>query len=256
MNLDSYQYLLERVAEGRRGRNPAEPRSVILSKLIAEDPQYRDYLKRVVQKALNHQLTQAFLMERYEYYLTTAMQLQVRRLDYLPRLRQFLERRRDFFRLTSEQWLNSPPSRRVVVTAPANVDVVIEGERVRSGYQGMYFPDIELTAVIADEHRQGFTGWQVNGRPMPADVPLKFKAEQDTQIEAVFNNNVTTRADTPANTTPDVASMPPAAPRLANNSGRRILDGMRSGRRPLRRERRTRGCEIRSPVRSTCSSAK
>ena len=36
-NLDSYQYLLERVAEGRRGRNPAEPRAVILSKLIAED---------------------------------------------------------------------------------------------------------------------------------------------------------------------------------------------------------------------------
>ena len=56
-NLDSYQYLLERVAEGRRGRNPAEPRSVILSQLIAEDPGYREYLKRVVQKALNHQLT-------------------------------------------------------------------------------------------------------------------------------------------------------------------------------------------------------
>ena len=37
-NLDSYQYLLERVAEERRGRNPAEPRSVILSQLIAEDP--------------------------------------------------------------------------------------------------------------------------------------------------------------------------------------------------------------------------
>ena len=114
--------------------------------------------------------------------------MQVRRLDYLPRLRQFLERRRDFFRLTSEQWLNSPPSQRVVVTAPANVDVVIEGERVRSGYQGLYFPDIELTADIAEEHRQGFTGWQVNGRLMPPTVPLKFKAERDTQIEAVFNN--------------------------------------------------------------------
>ena len=74
-NLDSYQYLLERIDEERRGRNPAEPRSVILSELIADDPQYRDYLKRVVQKALNHQLTQAFLMERYEHYLTTATQL-------------------------------------------------------------------------------------------------------------------------------------------------------------------------------------
>ena len=67
-----------------------------------------------------------------------------------------------------------------MVTAPANVEVVIEGERVRSGYQGMYFPDIELTADIAAEHRQGFTGWQINGRVVPGAAPLKFKAEQHT----------------------------------------------------------------------------
>lgn len=203
-NLDSYQYLLERVAEGRRGRNPAEPRSVILSELIAEDPEYRDYLKRVVQKALNHQLTQAFLMERYEHYLTTATQLQVRSFDYLPRLRQFLERRRDFFRLTSEQWLNSPPSQRVVVTAPPNVDIVIEGERVRTGYEGMYFPDIELTAKLPDEHLQGFTGWHVNGRAFPA-ATLKFKADQETHIEAVFHNKVTSPA-APAKASPPALS--------------------------------------------------
>ncbi len=209
-NLDSYQYLLERVAEGRRGRNPAEPRSVILSKLIAEDPQYREYLKRVVQKALNHQLTDAFLMERYEHYLTTATQLQIPRLDYLPRLRQFLERRRDFFRLISEQWLNSPPSQRIAVRAPANVEVVIEGERVRSGYQGMYFPDIELTADIAAEHRQGFTGWQINGRFISDSLPLRFRAEQQTQLEAVFNDNITAGAEMPASTPPGAAAAPAA----------------------------------------------
>jgi formylglycine-generating enzyme required for sulfatase activity len=209
-NLDSYQYLLERVAEGRRGRNPAEPRSVILSKLIAEDPLYRDYLKRVVQRALNHQLTQAFLMERYEHYLSAATELQVRRLEYLPRLRQFLERRRDFFRLTSEQWLNTGPSQRVTVTAPANVDVVIEGERVKSGYEGLYFPDIELTVDIGGEHRRGFTGWHVNGRLIPGTAPLKFKAEQHTQIEAVFNNDVHTSVDAAAEMAPGAIS-PPAA---------------------------------------------
>jgi formylglycine-generating enzyme required for sulfatase activity len=209
-NLDSYQYLLERVAEGRRGRNPAEPRSVILSQLIAEDPEYRDYLKRVVQKALNHQLTETFLMERYEHYLTTATQLQIRRLDYLSALRQFLERRRDFFRLTSEQWLNTPPSQRVSVTAPANVDIVIEGERVKNGYQGLYFPDIELTVDMAGEQRQGFTGWHVNGRLIAGTAPLKFKADQPTQIEAVFNNNVTAGDGPAAKTSPESVSTPQA----------------------------------------------
>ena len=198
---DSYQYLLERVAERRRGRNPAEPRSVILSQLIAEDPQYRDYLKRVVQKALNHQLTDAFLMERYEYYLTTATQLQIRRLDYLASLRQFLERRRNFFRLISEQWLNSPPSQRVAIAAPADVDILIEGERVRSGYQGLYFPDIELTADIPQEQRSGFTGWQVNGKLADTSLPLKFKVDRPTRIEAVFNNRATAGADQTWSTT-------------------------------------------------------
>jgi formylglycine-generating enzyme required for sulfatase activity len=187
-NLDSYQYLLERVAEERRGRNPAEPRAVILSQLIAEDAEYRDYLKRAVQTTLNHQLTQAFLDERYEHYVTAATRLQVRRLDYLPQLRRFFERRRDFFRVTSEQWLNSPPSERVTVLAPPNVSVVIEGERVTDGYAGLYFPDIELTADIAREHRSGFSGWRINGRTVTETAPLTFRAERPTLIEAIFNN--------------------------------------------------------------------
>ena len=185
-NHDTYQYLLERVAEGRRGRNRAEPRALILTQLIAEDPQYRDYLKRVVQTALNHQLTDAFLMERYEHYVTVATQLQVPRLDYLPRLRQFLERRREFFRLISEQWLNTPPSQRVAVTAPPGVRVLLEGVPVGDAYEGLYFPDVELTAEIADEHRAGFSGWNINGRSVPGGLPLKFTAAHPTRIEAVF----------------------------------------------------------------------
>ena len=203
-NHDSYQYLLERMAESRRGRNPAEPRSVIISELIAGDPQYRDYLKRVVQKALNHQLTDAFLMERYGHYVTVATQLQIRRLEYLPRLRLFLERRRQFFRLISEQWLNSPPSQRVTVIAPPNIEVIVEGERVKNGYSGLYFPDIELTADVAEDLRQHFTGWSVNGQLIAGTAPLKFKADRDTQIEAVFNNQVTTHSEAAIQPTPAV----------------------------------------------------
>jgi formylglycine-generating enzyme required for sulfatase activity len=200
-NLDSYQYLLPRVAEGRRGRNPAEPRPVLLGNLIAEDPDYRDYLKRVVQKALNHQLTDAFLMERYEHYLNVATTFPVERLEYLKRVRHFLERRREFFRLTTEQWLNTEPSRRVRVAAPPNVDVLSDGERVRSGYQGTYFPDLEVIADVPEEQRAGFSGWQINGRMVPGALPLRFRADQDTHVEAIFNNVRTetmTSAQTPA----------------------------------------------------------
>ncbi len=131
---------MNRVDEGRRGRNPADPRALILSHLIAEDSAYRDFLKRIVQKALNHQLTDAFLTERYEHYLQTAKQFQIPRLTYLPLLRQFLQRRGNFFRLISEQWLNTPASQRVTVVAPPGVQVVTR-RRARKGWiSGLVLP--------------------------------------------------------------------------------------------------------------------
>jgi formylglycine-generating enzyme required for sulfatase activity len=210
-DLDSYQYLLERVAEERRGRNPAEPRSVILSQLIANDPEYREYLKRAVQKLLNHQITDAFLQERYTYYLDTATQLRVENLTYLRRLRRFIENRRAFFRLTTEQWLNSPPSQPVTLSAPPDISLVIEGERVSNGYRGLYFPDLETVVDVAKEHRAALSGWRVNGRLVSGAAPLKFKADRATSIEAVFS----TATEQPAPAPEMAAKAPqPAAARM------------------------------------------
>jgi formylglycine-generating enzyme required for sulfatase activity len=208
-NLDSYHYLLERVGEGRRGINinRAEPRARILTELIANDPEYREYLMRVVQKALNHQLTADFLRSRHEHYLDVATALRAPHLDYVPRVRDFLDRRTDFFRLVTEQWLNSPPSQPVTIGAPAHVRVVVEGERVGNGYRGLYFPGIELVAEVAPEDRAGFSGWQINGRTVLGAGPLKFTAEQPTHIDAVFNN-----AAPPYSKAPD--SAPSKAPAL------------------------------------------
>lgn len=196
-NLDSYQYLLERVGEGRRGRNPAEPRSVLVTTLLAEDPEYREYFKRVAQKALNHDVTDAFLRERFQHYLDTATWLGVPQLDYTARLRQFLERRRSFFRLITEQWVDSAPSQPVTLSAPDRVALVIEGERVATGYQGMYFPDLEMTVDVADEHRRTFSGWRINGRPAWGTGPLKFTADRPTRIEALFTDAATPPAEVP-----------------------------------------------------------
>jgi formylglycine-generating enzyme required for sulfatase activity len=212
-NHDSYQYLLERIAEQRRGRNPAEPRSVILSQLIADDPAYREYLKRAVQRMLNHQVTEAFLQERYAHYLDTATQLRVENLEYLRRLRQFLERRHAFFRLISEQWLNTPPSQPVALTAPPNVALVIDGMPVAGGYRGLYFPDLENVVEVAEEHRGGLVGWRINGRMVAGAAPLKFKADQPTTIEAVFNAGAEAPAATGSSPVP-ATPLPPPAPRM------------------------------------------
>ncbi len=105
-DLDSYQYLLERIGEGRKGRNRAEPRPTLLTNLIAEDPAYREYLLRTVRRVLDQQLTQAFLDERYQHYAALAETMGVPDRAFLPRLKEFIDRRRDFFRATTEAWLN------------------------------------------------------------------------------------------------------------------------------------------------------
>ncbi|MGH9373451.1 MAG: CotH kinase family protein, partial [Vicinamibacterales bacterium] len=67
-DLDSFQYLLERVGERYRGRRPSEPRGTLLTRLIAGDARYRAHLASRVDDMLNHQLTRAVTAERAAHY--------------------------------------------------------------------------------------------------------------------------------------------------------------------------------------------
>jgi formylglycine-generating enzyme required for sulfatase activity len=193
-DLDSYQGLLERIAEARRGRNRAEPRAVLLTHLLAEDPAYREYFKRVFQQIMNHRLTDAFLQERYRFYADTAVRFEVQNLSYLRTLKEFLERRPAFFRLITEQWLDSPPSQPITIEAPAGVTLMIDGEPVTTGYRGLYFPDLDVTVDVAPEHRRRLSGWRVNGTAVTRGSRLVIRAERPTHIEAVFGQDLRTVA--------------------------------------------------------------
>ena len=57
------------------------------------------------------------------------------------------------------------------------------------GFQGLYFPDLEVTVDIGGEHRQGFRGWRINGRDVPGAAPLTFAADRPTAVEAVFEGS-------------------------------------------------------------------
>jgi formylglycine-generating enzyme required for sulfatase activity len=110
--------------------------------------------------------------------------------------------------LISEQWLNSGPSQPVSVSAPPGVALVVEGERVRSGFEGMYFPDVELVVDVAEERRAGHRGWRINGREVSGAGPLRFTAEVPTRIQAVFEGQATEPMAAPVRA--PVAPPPPA----------------------------------------------
>jgi len=188
-DLDSYQYLLERIAEGRRGRNRAEPRSVLLTHLLSQDPAYREFFKRVFLQVMNHHVTPAFLDERYRHYADVAARLDVPNTAYERRLREFIDRRPAFFRLITEQWLNSPPSQAVTLLAPEGVTLTIDGEAVQSGYQGLYFPDLDLAVEVAGHHRASVSGWRLNGRRVAASPRLTFRADRPTTVEVLLGDD-------------------------------------------------------------------
>ncbi|HXW04628.1 MAG TPA: CotH kinase family protein, partial [Vicinamibacterales bacterium] len=109
-DLDSFQYLLERVGERPKGRRASEPRSFVLSTLISEDPEFRAYLAGRIDTMLNHQLTRDFVEERRAHYAGVAARFGVPDTRYIERQRSFLEKRPAFVRMIAEQWLNTPPS--------------------------------------------------------------------------------------------------------------------------------------------------
>ena len=144
-DLDSYQYLLERINEGRKGRNRAEPRPTLLTNLIAEDPAYREYFLRMVRRVLAEQLTQAFLDERYRHYAALAGTMGVPDLAFLPRLKEFVDRRRDFFRATTEAWLNAESR------TPARVDAGVRDDAGRSRLSWVRVPGAAPFEMLARE---------------------------------------------------------------------------------------------------------
>lgn len=196
-DLDSYQYLLEPVVERPRGRNRAESRPTLLTHLIAEDAGYRDSFKRIFLHLMNHRVTETFLEERYRHYADVARRLGVERLDYLPRLREFLTRRPAFFRQITEQWLNAPPSQPLTLVAPGEVPLIVDGEQVKSGYRGLYFPDLEVVVKVPGEHHARFSGWLVNGRPVAPILPLALKVDRPTRVEALFDGDTRVAAAMP-----------------------------------------------------------
>jgi hypothetical protein len=185
-DLDAYRYLLNPPGRIRRGRNRAESRSTILTHLFAEDDHYRTFYKRIFVAAMNHHLTPEFLNERYEHYRATAVRLGVTNLAYLKPLRTFFDRRVPFFRTTTEQWLNTGPSQPMVLAAPPGETVTIDGEKARDGFEGLYFPDLEIELRALGDGGGTFMEWRVNGQSAGRTPRVRLIVGQPTRVEAVF----------------------------------------------------------------------
>jgi formylglycine-generating enzyme required for sulfatase activity len=220
-DLDSFQYLLERVGERPRGRRPSEPRGVIVTTLIGEDPAFRAYFEDRFDAMLNHQLTPAFLDDRLAHYTSVAAEAGVSDLGYAERERTFFEKRPAFLRQAAEQWLNTAPSVPVVAARDGGGPLLIDGFREEGRYSGSYFPGREVTAASVDGSS---LRWFVNGALSSEGPTFRVAADRPMAIVATTSQAPALQLATPA----PVRLPEPAAPKpitWARIPGGKVLMG-------------------------------
>jgi hypothetical protein len=168
--LDSYHTLLY----NREGR------SRTLTRLLREDAAYRRYFARRLAAALNHQLSPAFLEERYWHYAETVLRGGGTDSGYSKAQLRFLrERPRALWDLTVKYLKTEKPAT-VTVTGPPGATVAIDGFKTVLPYTGTYLRGTPF--VLDAQGAPSIGGWRVNGR-VTAVVALDVK--EDLHIEAI-----------------------------------------------------------------------
>ena len=180
---DTFGALLQFHGEDR-GRRDNEPRPLILTTLLRDDPEYQEYFKQVFVDVMNNVLTPSFLRERYEHYAREARTLNTGDFGYLPRVQRYLVHRPAILRRLAEQYLHTGQSVRVELTQQGR-PIELDGRHVLPGWSGYYFPGMTVHLAVSVEQAPNFSYWLVNGavvRGTAVAVPVT----ENTRIESVW----------------------------------------------------------------------
>ncbi len=158
--------------------------SETLTRLIADDANYRRYLVETATDALNHRLTPGFLQKRFEHYRALAENHDVEQRDYFEILERFLRSRHPPVRAQLSRHLGLGPAFRVEVTTSDGIDIEVDGYRKVGSYEGWYFDGSEVVITMADE-RADFSHWLVNEQRVSSRA-LRHRVVADTVVTPVF----------------------------------------------------------------------
>lgn len=166
----------------RRGRRPNEPRPYVFTTLLKEDPEYREYFKRMWVDAMNYVLTPEFLDERASFYEERARTLGITDTAYQKLIRTFFAQRPAAVRAMIAPVVQSPPMVRVHVSSPAYA-VTSDGHGIPNEWDGYFFPGQTVKLQIPPAAHQAFKTWRVNGAEV-AGTTLDLRLDRDAAVEA------------------------------------------------------------------------
>lgn len=181
---DVLPMLLEMPGQPRRGRRENEPRPYVFTTLLREDPEYREYFKRMWVDAMNYVLTPEFLNERASFYEERARTLGITDTAYQPLIRKFFADRPGALRSMIAPVVQSAPMARVHVSSVRHA-VTSDGHAVPNEWDGYFFPGQRVKLQVPMDKARAFKAWRVNGADLEGTT-LDLRVERDATVEAVW----------------------------------------------------------------------
>ena len=163
-------------------------RTQLFSRLLNEDPAYRDFVISLSMGLMNHRINQKYLQGRLKYYNNMLVNYGQSDSHYIKNLNLFLQNRSTFLRDEMRAMFKLGPSYSCHVKGPVGIKYVIDDYPEDTDYQGYYFEGNKITVRIASSHNENFSHWLVNGEKIK-NASLSFSVTSNSIIEPVFFNH-------------------------------------------------------------------
>jgi hypothetical protein len=138
------------VQKGPAGLNI--PPRIVLWRLLAEDPEYRAEVARVLAGAMNHEVGPQWWAETLAGLRADVERFGIADRAFLYELARFAEERPRVLREQIPQWLGTGPAHRIELASASAVrrQLVVDGRRVTLPWQGWVFGGQRLELRAAD----------------------------------------------------------------------------------------------------------
>ncbi|MCI5217982.1 MAG: hypothetical protein D3914_02005 [Candidatus Electrothrix sp. LOE2] len=163
-------------------------RPKIFSRLLREDPAYRQYVLTLYRDLLNHRLNARFATERIAYYTAMLEDYGKQNTRYMQMLGEFMKRRAEVVRKETEALFQLGPSLLCRITGPSDMQYEIDGYQEPAGYQGYYFKGSRIRVRVNRDAEKKLVYWLVNGKRTDRKL-LDIEVKENLIIEPFFEGN-------------------------------------------------------------------
>lgn len=163
-------------------------RTQLFSRLINEDPAYRNFVISLSVDLMNHRINQKYLQGRLQYYEGMMSSYGKSDFAYIDKLRHYFKNRSAFLRDEMREKFELGPSYSCRVKGPEGIQYSIDEYPEGSDYKGHYFEGNKVTVKIISSHNEFFSHWLVNGKKIE-EPSFAYTIKSDLIIEPVFKNH-------------------------------------------------------------------